>query len=285
MHYVVLRDDDTNALTPVECLEKLYRPFLARGLPVHLATIPEVRSDARTPDGRREGFLPRDTEAVPATVPLATNAGLTGYLRANTGFRVVQHGCYHDAFEFDGSDREDIVQRLEKGAARLLEAGLRPASAFVAPHDKISRVAYEEIARRFRVISSGWFEWKRVPLLWAPQYIVKKLRGQPHWRVGETRLLSHPGCILSYTRDPATILPAIRRAVEGQSVTVLVTHWWEYFRDGQPDEPFIHVLHQTAEYLGSHPDICVTTFDALAEAGRHGNAATIPGPTSVNVAR
>ena len=28
MHYVILRDDDTNALTPVGCLEQLYRPFL-----------------------------------------------------------------------------------------------------------------------------------------------------------------------------------------------------------------------------------------------------------------
>jgi len=28
MHCVILRDDDTNALTPVEYLEQLYRPFL-----------------------------------------------------------------------------------------------------------------------------------------------------------------------------------------------------------------------------------------------------------------
>src|SRR6266511_3759618 len=57
MRYVILRDDDTNALTPVECLERLYRPFLDRGLPVNLAVIPDVATDATTPDGRREGFL------------------------------------------------------------------------------------------------------------------------------------------------------------------------------------------------------------------------------------
>ena len=34
MRHVILRDDDTNALTPPECLEKLYRPFLDRGLPM-----------------------------------------------------------------------------------------------------------------------------------------------------------------------------------------------------------------------------------------------------------
>lgn len=264
MRYVILRDDDTNALTPVECLEKLYRPFLARGLPVHLATIPAVRSDARTPDGKREGFLLGARGDEPATVPLATNTGLTAYLRANAGFQIVQHGCHHDPFEFDTRDRATVVQRLEHGAERIREAGLTPASAFVAPHDKFSPVAYEETARRFRVISSGWFEWRRVPRRWWPRYLWKKLSGQPHWRVGRTRLLSHPGCLLSYTRDPATILPLIKEQIQQRQVTVLVTHWWEYFRHGEPDEPFLRVLHQTAEYLGSHPDICVTTFDALA---------------------
>ena len=49
MRYVIIRDDDTNASTPVECLERLYRPFLERGLPVNLAVIPDVSTDATTP--------------------------------------------------------------------------------------------------------------------------------------------------------------------------------------------------------------------------------------------
>src|SRR6185436_2469991 len=57
MHYVVLRDDDTNALTPIECLERLYRPFLDRGLAVNLATIPNVCTDVRYGEGILEGFL------------------------------------------------------------------------------------------------------------------------------------------------------------------------------------------------------------------------------------
>lgn len=265
MHSVILRDDDTNALTPVSCLERLYRPFLARGLPVNLATIPAVRSDARTPDGKREGFLFAAKGDEPATVPMAANPGLTGYLRANPGFKIVQHGCHHDPFEFDRRDRAEVIQRLEHGAERLREAGLTPASAFVAPHDKFSRVAYLETARRFRVISSGWFEWRRVPPRWWLQYALKKLLRRPHWKVGRTHLLSHPGCILSFNRLPDTILPAIKAAVERQEVTVLVTHWWEFFRDGKPDEPFIKALHDTAEYLATHPNIRVTSFEAVAD--------------------
>jgi hypothetical protein len=266
MRYVILRDDDTNALTPVECLETLYRPFLARGLPVNLATIPEVRVDAKTPDGTREGFLAARPNPAVETVPLAENSRLTGYLHDNPGYHIVQHGCYHDTFEFDRTDRNEIVRRLDRGRQRLREAGFGHINAFVAPHDKVSRVAYEELARRFRVISTGWFEWRRLPLSWRPRYVVKKLLGRPHWRVGRTVLLSHPGCLLSYQRPFPTMLDTIKRAIDRDVTTVLVTHWWEYFRDGTPNEEFIRVLHQTAEYLASRPDVTVTTFGALAKA-------------------
>lgn len=266
MRTVILRDDDTNALTPVECLEKLYRPFLTRGLPVNLATIPEVRVDARTPEGKREGFLPRAPNSILETVPLAENRELVRYLHENPGYAIVQHGCYHDTFEFDLTERVDVVRRLDRGRQRLREAGFGHVHAFVAPHDKISSVAYEEIARRFRVISTGWFELRRLPFTWRPRYLLKKISGRPHWRVGRTRLLSHPGCLLSYMRPYDKMLDTIKRAIAKDEVTVLVTHWWEYFRNGTPDEAFIRELHKTADYLASRPDIQVTTFEALAKA-------------------
>jgi hypothetical protein len=265
VRYVILRDDDTNALTPPGCLERLYRPFLDRALPVNLAVIPEVRADAQTPDGRREGFLPGE-DVVTRNVPLAENRELTSYLRQNRGYHVAQHGCHHDYFEFDRPDRREVVRRLEHGRQRLDEAGFSNVRAFVAPHDKFSAVAYEEVARRFPLISSGWFEWRRLPPAWRGRYLLKKLAGRPHWRVGGTRLLSHPGCLLSYTHPPARILPAIEQTIARQQVTVLVTHWWEYFRAGAPDEAFIAVLHQTADYLASRTDVRVVSFDSLIGA-------------------
>jgi hypothetical protein len=268
LRQVILRDDDTNALTPIECLEKLYRPFLAHGLPVNLATIPEVRENARTPDGRREGFLPRESNPAVETVPLGENRALVDYLHANRGYHVVQHGCYHDAMEFDRNDRAEIVRRLDRGALRLREAGFKHVHAFVAPHDKLSAVAYDEVARRFRVISTGWFEWRRLPVSWRPRYLVKKLAGHRHWHVGRTVLLGHPGCILSHRRPFDTMLEEIKRAIAREEITVLVTHWWEYFRDGRPDAAFIDVLHRVADYLATRPDISVTTFEALARPNR-----------------
>lgn len=265
MRTVIIRDDDTNALTPVECLETLYRPFLDRGLPVNLAVVPEVREDARAPDGAREGFLPRESNPAVESVPLAENRALVEYLHANPGFHVAQHGCYHDTFEFDRSDRADVARRLERGTQRLREAGFDAVQAFVAPHDKISSVAYEEIAARFAVISTGWFEWKRLPRAWRGRYLWKKILGRPHWRVGDTLLLSHPGCLLSYLRPRATMLETVKRAIDQQEITVLVTHWWEYFRDGRTDQGFVRVLHDVAEHLAARDDVRVVTFGELAQ--------------------
>jgi predicted deacetylase len=265
MHTVILRDDDTCAFTPRECLERLYRPFLDRGLPVNLAVIPEVRTDVRMPDGRLEGFLAAGRGPPGPLAPIAASTGLVDYLHSEDGYHIAQHGCHHDYFEFGSSDRGELVRRLERGADGLREAGFTRAETFVAPYDRISRTAYLEIARRFAVISTGWFEAGRVPLRWWPQYIRKKLRRRPHWRAGRTALLSHPGCLLSFHHPRAEMFASVRRAVESQPLTVLVTHWWEYFRDGNPDEEFIRVLHQVAEWLAGHPEVRVVSFRDVAD--------------------
>lgn len=264
MRTVILRDDDTNALTPVDCLETLYRPFLDRGLPVNLATIPEVRVDARTPEGTREGFLLGPHNPAVETVPLSENRALVDYLRDNPGFNIVQHGCYHDTYEFDRSDRIEVIRRLERGTQRLSEAGFTGGSTFVAPHDKISAVAYEEIAARFGVISTGWFEWRRLPRAWRARYLLKKLLRRAHWEMDSTLLMTHPGCLLSHRRPLDTMLATIQQALEGQSVTVLVTHWWEYFHAGQTNAPFVRVLHELAEYLSRQRDLRVMSFSDYA---------------------
>ena len=119
MRYVIIRDDDTNALTPVECLEKLYRPFLERGFPVNLATIPNVRTDVKTPDGEYEGFLRAGNTAGAATLPIGSNSNLVAYLKDNPEYRIVHHGWQHDYFEFDRSDAAEIAQQwLRNGSER-----------------------------------------------------------------------------------------------------------------------------------------------------------------------
>jgi predicted deacetylase len=263
MRQVILRDDDTNALTPVECLERLYRPFLDRGMPVNLATIPEVSTDARTPDGAPEEFLFWRNGATAPSLPIESNATLVNYLRQNPGYHIVQHGCHHNAKEFDALGQKEAARRAERGTKGLMQAGFPKPETFVAPHDKFSRASMEEIARRFRVISTGWFELGRVPISWWPNYAMRKLRRAPHWRHGQTVLLSHPGCILSRNRPREKIVNTIIDHLRSQPLNVLVTHWWEYYRNGQPDESFIAVLHEVADYLASQKDIKVISFGEL----------------------
>ncbi|MEW6306709.1 MAG: DUF2334 domain-containing protein [Verrucomicrobiota bacterium] len=263
MRYVILRDDDTNAFTPANYLEYLYRPFLDYGLPVNLSVIPSVRSDLILPDGRPEGFLTAKEGDAPPLVPIEYNPELVSYLKINAGYHIVQHGCHHDPCEFDRENRDDVIHRLDQGTTDLKNAGFATPRTFVAPHDRFSRISFDESAKRFAVLSTGWFELRRLPVAWWPRFVWKKLTGEPHWRVGNTILLSHPGCLLSYRRPYDTMLDNIKASIHSQKLTVLVTHWWEYFRNNEPDDNFIEVLHKTAAYLVGNSGIRVITFDDL----------------------
>jgi hypothetical protein len=265
MRYVILRDDDTNALTPVDCLERLYRPFLDRGFPVNLAVIPDVATDATMPDGRPEGFLFAKKAENRSTVAIGSNEALVRYLLKNPGYQILQHGCHHDIFEFDRRSRAEILARLGQGKRLLVEAGFPAPETFVAPYDKLSRTSLREVAGRYRVLSSGWYELRRLPVSWWPKYCVKKIRHRPHWRVGRTMLLTHPGCLLSCHRRYDTMLDEISRSIRSRRLTVLVTHWWEYFRDRSVDDRLIHFLHETAAFLSSQSDIKVVSFADLAQ--------------------
>ena len=80
-------------------------------------------------------------------------------------------------------------------------------------------------------------------------------------------MLSHPGCLLSYRKPLDSMLPTIQKTVSQNYLTVLVTHWWEYFFQGQTNEAYIAVLHQTAAWLASQPDIQVIPFSAIEDPG------------------
>jgi hypothetical protein len=223
-----------------------------------------VRTDARRPDGRPEGFLQFKNGTSLPRAPLAHHRELTDYLRANPLYRVVQHGFDHSLFEFDERNGREVARRLEAGARALAAAGFPAPPAFVAPYDRLSATALHVVARRYRVISTGWFELRRLPLPWWPAYAWKKFRGRAHWRTGRTRLLSHPGCLLSRFRPRDGLLESIQRTVRAQPLTVLVTHWWEYFPEGRPDEEFIGLLHRTADWLAREPEVRVIGFGDLA---------------------
>jgi len=263
MRYVIIRDDDTNASTPAECLERLYRPALDRGMPVNLATIPEVSLNARNQDGNLEGFLRFKNGCAEKALPMAANQQLSDYLRARQGYEILQHGLHHDYFEFERLPGNQAHDALHRGTQLLLDAGFRQPQTFVAPHDKFSSSNLREVARHFRIVSSGWYELARLPRTWWPQYAWKKVRRTPHWKIGNTLLLTHPGCLLSCFRNYNISIDLIQENIKFNRLTILVTHWWEYFRDGTPDENFIGFLHETLDFLAKVPEVKVIRFSDL----------------------
>lgn len=269
MRYVILRDDDTNALTPVEHLERLYRPFLDRGLPVNLAVIPNVRTDITYGDNILEGFLVARNGIRERHVPIGHNQPLVQYLLQNPGYHIAQHGYNHEFVagdcEFEQHHREDVARRLDLGAALLTKAGFPSPETFVAPYDRFTPTSLREVARRFRVISTAWFELRRLPVAWWGRYAVKKAMRRSHWTTGRTVLLSHPPCHLSFRRPYGTMLDEIKRSIASRQLTVLVAHWWEFFRDLKPDDAFIGILHELAGYLASAGDIRVVAFRDVAQ--------------------
>ncbi len=262
MKKVIIRDDDIHALTPIECLKTLYTPFLEANLPVNFAVIPNVDTEAQLPDGKREGFLfPVNEEK--GCISIAQGGELLGFLKKHPQIHLLHHGCRHTYMEFETPNREQVDALLEEGSRCFREAGLNAPTTFVAPYDRFSRQSMGVIAQHFSIISSGWYEARRLPLAWWPHYLRKKWSKEPHWKVGGTRLLTHPGCYLSYHKPRHQILPLIEKAIAQQEVTVLVTHWWEYFRDGKPDEKLIQVLHEVGAYLRDRSDLEVVSFADL----------------------
>ncbi len=265
MKYVVLRDDDTHALTPVNYLEQLYRPFLDRGMSVGLATIPHVDTRITLANGQAELYLRVKNELGEGRIPIGRNKPLVDYLRANPGFEILQHGCHHNFHEFACEDPSVIIEKLEEGNKLLLEAGFEKPTTFVAPHDRFSRVGLHEVAKRFRVISAFWFELRKLSPLWWPNYAFKKFFSMAHWQVGNLKLLTHPGSLVTHTYAYDSILPRIKENIARRKLTVIMTHWWEFYRENRPDDALIDVLHQIANYLATDPNVKMVSFRDIAD--------------------
>ncbi len=269
MKYVIIRDDDTNALTSPELLEELYRPFLDRGMAVHLSTIPLVRTDLPGPHGGFEGFLMGNRAGEPGLSPIHDHTALVDYILHESAYEVLQHGLSHEfvkgTYEFAQTSRVDIIRRLELGRQILLDAGFPLPHVFVAPQDQLSRISLKEVAQRFRILSTGAYWIERMPSYFWPQYLwSKKVRGRPYWSAQGTVFLTHPGCILSYHRPIESILQTALSTIASQRITVIVSHHWEYYVEGR-NQPFIDILHALAEELHRHREIKVIRFENVVD--------------------
>jgi Uncharacterized protein conserved in bacteria (DUF2334) len=271
MKYVILRDDDTNGTTPVKWLEPLYRPFLERGFPVHLATIPYVRTDVRRSDGDIERYLFGERAGRLSFVPIENNADMLDYLRHEIEYVPVMHGLTHEFIngdsEFFRDEASDIASRLEQGLAHFRAANLGWPRVFVAPQDRLTRASFREVMKRFSILSTRSLSLDILPRRYWPTYLRSRAFGRnKHIHNGSSTVLTHPGCILSNTKPLDGMLDRLLRIIHAQDVTVVVSHHWEYFdHDGLMNESFVAVLHAFAEYLSKAHEVRVVRMDEMPE--------------------
>ena len=262
--YVVIRDDDLHAYTPIECLETLYRPFLDRKLTVNLSAIPCVDTTIKLKNGLCEEYLIFKPENTPQEAPISFNTALIHYVQQNP-FHVTQHGYDHSMYEFNSHDQSDLAIRLDKGLAELARAGFKDVGTFIAPQEQLSTEAYKEVSKRFPMISSHWYAWRQLPIAWLPWYVVKKWNNLPHWRVGKTRLVSHDRKLFARNVDFYVALAELKQRLQTHQVIVLPTHWWEFYdrESFKPNRPMIAAYHEMADYLAQRQDVKVVPFSEL----------------------
>ena len=61
------------------------------------------------------------------------------------------------------------------------------------------------------------------------------------------------------------MLKSVMDHLASHQLTVLVTHWWEYFRDDRSDQEFIDVLHKIGDCLAANQELKVISFSDLVD--------------------
>jgi hypothetical protein len=265
--YVVIRDDDLHAYTPIECLETLYRPFLDRLQVVNLSAIPCVDTTVKLKNGLCEEYLIFNPEKTLPLAPISANPTLVDYVLQNSGYQITQHGYTHLTHEFLSRNRRDLAGRLDRGLAELSKAGFKDVCTFIAPQERLSTEALKEVSKRFALISSHWYEWRQLPVAWLPWYVVKRWNNLAHWRAGKTLLVTHQRTLFARNVDYRAALPELKQRLSTHQVVVLPTHWWEFYeRDTlRPNRPMIEAYHAVSAYLAERPDVKVIRFNALID--------------------
>ena len=172
---VLLRDDDTSALTPPAYLETIYRPLWEMGFPVSLGVVPELMGSKNLnipPNERGSGKIYPLTKDSPV-FPLLKKGQVEGLIE------VLQHGRYHttnlellypefgsrDGYmrdllsassEFYGLASDKIQEDIRAGKAHLEKLFERPVTGFIAPQEYMKPALWKTLnAEGFTTYSGG----------------------------------------------------------------------------------------------------------------------------------
>jgi hypothetical protein len=157
-----IRDDDANFFTAPEQIERVYSDTWDLA-PVSLAAVPRHAAT-------RSGAIPREHWEGRGEFPIADNADLVSFLRAQQDeghVSIVLHGYTHENFPagFEFMAGPNLDQRLADGRAELQELFGRPIRTFVPPHNALGHRGLAAVDRAgLNVLGSFlWFNPRRRP--------------------------------------------------------------------------------------------------------------------------
>jgi hypothetical protein len=155
---VILREDDANATTTAEDLERIYGTLINSDIPINVAVIPSVYCASKLPPGHpilpSEEYFPYIHFSKGRNTYLNINANkkLISLIQAGN-FETLQHGYSHERIhgspEFSIKDTVQLENRILEGKRILYEAFEKEPSFFVAPHEQFSREALKVVSRHF----------------------------------------------------------------------------------------------------------------------------------------
>jgi peptidoglycan/xylan/chitin deacetylase (PgdA/CDA1 family) len=273
MGIIVVRDDDPNATTRPERLERVYAPLFDAGIPVNFSVVPEVALDVRRDDGRRELFLDESAEDCDSVEELTDATPLAAWLRRHEGaVDVFVHGLSHRRLrartEFGALDQAEAALRIERGISIMERAlGRRPVG-FVPPWDALSAGAVRAATEAFDLISTAWVDRHRLPFGAWPAFVIERLGRREALKIDHAWLLRHRGGKLTAdTRAPA--VPAIvEQLTRGADVAVIVLHHWMFWEKAEPHPVIVALaralrskrtvtVRDAVRYLDSLPMPCL----------------------------
>lgn len=246
MNRFLLRDDDANATTDPERLQRAYAPLLDAGIPITFSVIPSVGLDTLAPDGSHERFLPPELAGTPCDVELSASSPLARWLRASSSLcSVAQHGFDHrrvqGGTEFGCLPREEALARVRAGRDILIRAlGLAPVG-FVAPWDALSSEALQVVVERFPVVSTSWLGRKRLPPRWWPAHMMERLLRNEVMFLGDSVVLRHRGGPIGPHTNPTDVPALLDHLAHGADVAVVMLHHWMFWERPEP-HPVVRAL-------------------------------------------
>jgi peptidoglycan/xylan/chitin deacetylase (PgdA/CDA1 family) len=246
MTIFLIRDDDPNATTDPERLERTYAPLLDAGLKIAFSVIPRVALDTKDPAGERERFIDRAWRDAPDEVMLTHGAPLSAWLRAHAGeVDVMMHGLSHrrvrGGTELGALTREEADARFVQGRDILRTALGHAPAGIVAPWDAYSRGSLLAATDHFSLVSTSYVDRVRLPPEAWPAHVMERITRRETLRVNGSWVVRHRGGRFDGRTNPGVVPGVLAELAKDAEVAVIVLHHWMFW-DGPSPHPVVVAL-------------------------------------------